>query len=86
MKNTQKTHRTMIMDFVESKGFATRTEILQFICKTFWGIEYDYRYHRGTYGCAFTPLSTGTLLAPSPTEPRYLVNFDHKYIIANATR
>ncbi len=81
MKNTQKTHRTQIMDFVENKGFATRTEILAFICEKLWGFKYT-REHRGKYAVAFDPHAIGSFLHPSPTEPRYLVNSDHKYIIA----
>ena len=97
----KKTHRAMILDFVESKGTATRTEILTFICKEFWGIDYN-RSHRGTYGCAFTVKNAnlvwtpnggyryenGALMHQSGKDPRYLAvdPATHKYSIAYIAR
>jgi len=68
--------KSEIMNFVESKGTATRREILEFLFNL-KGKTYIPKLHRGYYSCAFCPTGDpahiGHLLRPSKREPRYLI-------------
>lgn len=67
--------KTEIMNFVESKGTATRQEILKFLFNL-KGKTFIPKLHRGYYSCAFCPSGDpqhiGHLIRPSKKEPRYL--------------
>ena len=43
------TRAEQILRFIESKDGVTYTEILKFIHKEFWNIEYNWRRDRGMY-------------------------------------
>ena len=67
--------KTKVMDFVQSKGTATRREIITFILGL-KGRTYDPITDRGYYSCALCPTGDpdhiGHLIRPSKKEPRYL--------------
>ena len=68
--------KSKIMDFVESKGVATRQEILEFLL-SLKGKTYISELHRGYYSNAFCPTGNpayvGHFIRPSKKEPRYLI-------------
>lgn len=65
--------KTKVMDFVQSKGTATRQEIITFILGL-KGRTYDPISDRGYYSCALCPTGypDGYLVRPSKKEPRSL--------------
>ena len=72
--------KSEIINFVESKGTATRREILEFLFNL-KGKTYSPKLHRGYYSCAFCPTGDpdhiGHLIRPSKKEPRYLYRSGH---------
>jgi len=79
------TLKTLVMNFVQSRESATRTEIIQFIHEV-RGINFDKIRDRGNYSTAFLKKSyfhnhkepVGYFLRPSKSEPRYLIQNENK--------
>ena len=79
------TLKTLVMNFVQSRGSATRTEIIQFIHEV-RGINFDKVRDRGNYSSAFLKKSyfysdrtpVGYFLRPSKNEPRHLIQNENK--------